>query len=59
MQLSEQRLSKVQENVTLSARAAGYRSYSQTIATAELRAAPQRDIGLQPFPRLWLPVIVR
>ena len=47
------------EQVTLSAQASGYRPFSQTVATADLRAAPQRDIGLLPLQRQWLPLIVR
>jgi photosystem II stability/assembly factor-like uncharacterized protein len=45
--------------VTLSARAAGYRAFSQTVVTADLRAAPQRDIGLLPLEREWLPLMIR
>ncbi len=47
------------EQVTLSVQARGYRSFSQTVATADLRAIPQRDIGLLPLMRVWLPLIVR
>jgi hypothetical protein len=47
------------EQVTLSGQARGYRPFSQTVATADLRAAPQRDIALRPLKQVWLPLIVR
>ena len=47
------------EQVTLSAQARGYRPFSQTVATADLHTAPQRDIGLVPQMRKWLPLIMR
>jgi uncharacterized delta-60 repeat protein len=45
--------------VTLTAQANGYRPFSQSIATAELRSQPQRDIGLQPLSWRWLPLILK
>ena len=47
------------EQVTLSVQARGYRPFNQTVATADLRAAPQLDIGLLSLQRQWLPLIVR
>ena len=47
------------EQVTLSAQARGYRPFSQTVATADLRVAPQRDIGLRPLQPVWLPLLIR